>query len=522
MIKKQLIKLYLSRYRVPRQMIRDAFRRYPQRTALISPRGKLTYQKLEERVNSLVQFLESAGISQGDRVFTLLADDWEQIEVRLASFEVGFVLAPFPVQKTDQAILQAARIASPSAVVFDPDLAGKLPEKMRQLFPGIIFLPTGEENAYEKIISQHQARRSSHRVRPSDPASLGFTSGTTGEPKALFTNHGVLVSSLKLTAANVDIQPGQHDTFVLGIPLVGAGSGVVLPMLFSGSTLVLPERYAAEELLTAFKKYEATRTFLTPSLLIDFLDTRKADLGSLRNVIYGTAPMPVPKLEEAVRRWGPIFQQGYGMAEVLPPVSLLGMSDHGTRENPAPRDILRSAGRVVPGVKVRIVDEDGQPLPRGVIGEIIIDSPTTFSGYWERPDLNQRVLRDGWYYTRDLGFFDQEGWLQVLGRRADVIQRNGKCIFPLQVEEAAHDHPAVKEACLVTGIEENLLVLAVSLRKNQQERISLPELKSEILQTMRRSLSPGHLPDQLTIMPELPRSYLGKVLHREVREKLAL
>ena len=518
-LKKWLLKRYLARYRIPRDMTREAFRRYADRTALITPRGGLSFAELGRRVYALARGLEDLGIEKGGRAFTLLPDSREQVEARLACFESGLILTSFHTAHPRSAVLGAARTAPPDALIVDPRIGAETARALSLEHPGLTVLETGPGRNYEDLLDTAEAGPSQRPVHPRDPAALGFTSGTTGEPKALFTTHEVIVTSLKLTATNVSITPGQPDTFVLGIPLVGAGSGVVLPMLFSGSTLVIPEAYTAEAVLDAIRRHQATRTFVTPSLLIDFLDHPEADLGSLRNVIYGTAPMPAPKLEEAVRRWGPIFQQGYGMAEVLPPVSLLQMHDHGTRDRPAPREVLRSVGRVVPEVEVRIINPEGEDLPPGEVGEILIDSPTTFSGYWKSPELNRQVLRDGWYHTRDLGFLDQDGRLHVLGRRTDLIQRDGKTMYPLRVEEAAHDHPAVKEACLVTDPHGQVLTLAVSLRRTFREE-NRGKLIKDLSRHLREKLPAGHSPDRVAVLEELPRSYLVKVLHREVRESL--
>ncbi len=519
-IRKWLLKAFLSRYSTPRDMIREAFRRYPDREALISSRGQLPFAELERRVNALVQGLESRGIQKGDRVFTLLPDGWEQIEVRLASFESGFILTSFHTGHSQSAILDAAQMAQPAALIMDPRSGAEIADAFSRQHPEVTIIPTGDDSHYEEILAAHEPHRSDHRIDPGDPAGLGFTSGTTGRPKALFTTHRVIVTSLKLTATNVSITPGQKDIFVLGIPLVGAGSGVVLPMLFSGSTLVIPDEYTPQAVMAAIKEHRATRTFLTPSLLIDFLDMSEADLSTLRNVIYGTAPMPVPKLEEAIQRWGPIFQQGYGMAEVLPPVSLLQMRDHGTQDNPAPRHILRSVGKVVPQVNVKVVNPQGEEVPAGEKGEILIDSPTTFDGYWQSPALNKRVLRDGWYHTRDIGYIDHGDRLHILGRKSDIIHQEGTRIFPLLVEEAAHNHPAVKEACLVSGGDKNQqLTLAVSLRRAYRGD-DYPRLAKGIIQTMKEQLPEHQLPHLVAIMNELPRSYLVKVLHREVRKRV--
>jgi acyl-CoA synthetase (AMP-forming)/AMP-acid ligase II len=165
---------------------------------------------------------------------------------------------------------------------------------------------------------------------------------------------------------------------------------------------------------------------MTPSQLIDLLDwseLARYDISSLKNLIYGTAPMPAAKLEEAIVRLGPIFQQGYGMAEILPPVSLLQMEHHVHNGEPAARNILSSAGRVVNGVKVQVVDDQSQPAKAGEIGEILIQSPTAFSGYWQQKDLTNKVLNNGWYHSSDYGFFDQYGLLYILDRKSDLIHR---------------------------------------------------------------------------------------------------
>ena len=517
-LRRWLLKLYLARFGAPRDLLRHAFRRYPERTALIAASGELTFAALGRRVQSLAAGLESTGLRPGDSLFALLPDDWQQVEVRLAAFEANFVLTSFHTSHDPNLIARAAGAASPRAFVYDPALAGRLPDDLAAAVPGLRLIPVGPDSPYERLIADTPARPSAAPVRPSDPAGLGFTSGTTGAPKGLYTTHGAIVTSLKLTAANVSVSPGRRDVFLLGIPLVGAGGGVVLPMLFSGAALVVPEHYDADELVSLITRHGVTRLFVTPSTLIDLLDHPSADLGGLWNVIYGTAPMPVPKLKEAIRRWGPVFQQGYGMAEVLPPVSLLQMGDHGSQDQPAPDAVLRSAGSVVPEVGVRIVDGAGQPRPEGSVGEIAIHSPTTFSGYWGQPELTARALAGGWYRSGDLGFL-AAGRLTVLCRRADLLQRAGRQLAPLTVEEPAHRHPGVKEACLVDGRGAGEITLVVSPRRSW--RGAEARLTAELKALLADRLDAWQRPDRIEVWPELPRSYLVKVLRRQVRQELA-
>jgi len=519
---KLITRLYLRRYRVPRDLVRDAFDRYADRTALVTPSGELSFNELAQRVYSLSHALEQAGLRKGDRVFTLLHDDREQVEARLAAFESGFVITSFHQSHSLEMIRKAAAIAGPEALIYDPGIHPELPDALTEQQMNLFALPVGTGGIYESLLEQTQPCLSPFAIHPDDPALLGFTSGTTGEPKALFTTHGVIVSSLKLTAMNVSVKPGQRDRFLLGIPLVGAGSGVVMPMLFSGAAQVIPPAYTVEHLVRLISEHEITRMFLTPSLLIDLLDHPEADLSSLRNVIYGTAPMPVPKLEEAIRRWGPIFQQGYGMAEVLPPVSLLQMHQHARGEDPAPRSILRTVGKVVPEVSVKVIDEFGSELPPGEVGEVLINSPTTFSGYWRDPELNARVLRAGWYHSGDLGFVDRDGFLHILGRRHDIIKTDSGDVFPLTLEERAHDHPGVKEAALIPALKGIELMLVVSPRREWRSPEKRALLEQELTALYARDPQNTKRPVQVAVLDELPRSYLVKVLRRDIRSAMQL
>src|SRR5262249_52864614 len=160
-----------------------------------------------------------------------------------------------------------------------------------------------------------------------------------------------------------------------------------------------------------------------PSMLIDLLDEdlESRDLSALRLIIYGSAVTPAARVEEAVRRFGPRLLHGYGMSECLPPVSILWPEEHGTRQHPADRATLSSAGRPYDGVRIRIEDDAGRVLPRGETGEIVISSPTVTDGYLNDPDRTAAVLRGGWWHSGDVGLLDERGRVHILDRQADLL-----------------------------------------------------------------------------------------------------
>ncbi len=518
-LRRWTLQVFLARLRTPRDVLRLACKRYAERPALAAGDRTLSYAELGDRVMRMATLWRQWGIGHGAPVFCLLPDGIEQLVVRHAAAEAGAMLTQLPHDIDAAALRQALDELGPQLLVHARDEA--LPDTGARLWR----LDAAAEHALATIVPEADPR-------PLDPATLaglGYTSGTTGAPKVLAISHGAHLTSLRQVVTNIAIQQrdAEPDRVLVGIPLGGAGSGLVLPTVLGGGCLIVPARYDADALLDALVTRRATRLFTTPSLLIDLLDhpdIDRADLTSLRHLIYGTELMPAAKLEEALARFGTILQQGYGSAEVLPPVSLLSPRDHWQPGGPAggvqtaSRTVLMSAGRVVPGVSVRIVDEQGHVLAPGGIGEVWVKSPTVFTGYWKRPDLTATTLRAGYLVTGDTGALSADGFLTLLGRKTDLIRRGPHVFAPRFVEEAVHDHAAIKEASLVQVGER--AVLAVSLRRAWRDRQSAEQWRWQLLGHLVDRVPEWQWPDDIVVLEELPRSRLCKVLRREVRALL--
>ncbi len=514
-----LVARYLQQFRVPRDLLRVAARRYGQRIALITPAGQLTFAQLADRVWRLADSLAARGVRRGDRVGYVASGGQDQLEILLAGYELGAVLIGFTSVHELKVIASALADAKPKAFFYDHQTRPDVGQLLTDSFPGTLLVANAEQ--HQQLIDAGRPLRCREQLKASDLASLGFTSGTTGSPKALSATQGILLTSLRLSVLNVRVRLGGQDVSMPGMPISGAGSGLILPSLAGGTTLVIPADCRTATLIEAIQRHRVTRVFVTPSTLIDLLDwpdLDQYDLSSLRNIIYGTAPTPSAKVAEAVRRFGAILQQGYGMAEVLPPVSLLQMEDHGVDHDPAPREVLRSVGRPVPQARVRIVTAAGVELGPGERGEVEVQSPTTFSGYWGQPDLTAKAFRDGFLRTRDFGYLDAAGRLVILDRDVDVIGTGEHRVFPREVEEVVHEHPAIKEACLIAD-EDGLLVLAASLRRSWREH-PVEEVRQELATFLAEHLPEWQVPARIEVLDELPRSYLNKVLRRDLRAGL--
>lgn len=513
-----LISFLMSRFRAPRDLVRFAFGRYRNRLAIVDERGQLTYQELENRTLRLVEGWRCLGIGKGDLIFTILPEAREQLETRLAAYESGAIMSAFHQRLPQAMALHFIRQLEPKLVLYDPVLAGEIIADLAREFPHMRFLARGQE--YENFIAQYAPRRSAQKLTADDMASLHLTSGTTGQPKAIAVAGGTYLNSLRMVLKGLDLNVKRTlpDVNALGVPLTGPGVGLLLPTLLAGSALVIPPTHTPETLLPLIEKHRITLLFIAPTVLIDLLDypeLNRFDLSSLHTIIYGSELMPAAKMVEAIQRFGPIFQQSYGSFEAVPPLTALRADQHMLDGKPASAEVLSSAGYVVDQVSIRIVNEQERDLPPGEIGKIMVQSPNVFKGYWRQPELSDAVLKNGWLITGDLGYFDAGRRLHVLGRSADLVHRRGDTIYPRQVEEVMHEHPAVKLVVLVQRGQDAVLV--VSLRQAYRGETNGEAMRSSIMKFAREHLDIKQVPDEIVIMDELPRSFLSKILRREVR-----
>lgn len=519
-----------SRFRVPRDVVRWACRHYAQRPALITQSGAWTFAQLHGRSLRLAQAMRAAGLGPGKVLLYQVADGNEQLEIRFAAYECGAIAAFLPVFASTAQVHELLGAVHPCLVIASPgsDLALACAHQTDPKAPLVL---VGQH--YETWLNTCAARCVDVPIRADTVCAIGATSGTTGSPKLMAQSHGSQAMSLRMLIRNIDLaSPTVTDGACMSaIPLGGAGSGLVLPALLSGTALVIAPNNATATLVHYIEHYQVVRLFLTPSQLIDLLDLPPDDLARLRplrQIIYGTEGMPVPKLWEALQHFGPILQQGYGSAEVLPPVTMLSASDHRKALESSNSALLRSSGKVARGVRVEIVDRAGHRLPAGEVGFIRVNSPTRFMGYWSTagihdPQKNEPLLMG------DIGYLSADGYLYVLGRQADVIRvRHGDAevqVFPRKVEDALHQHPAVKEVALVSMemLGQQRLYLAVVLRQQYRRLRPGPEVPCErqLLEFLRSQVAPEALPLGVVFMDQLPRSPLCKMLRRNVQEQLA-
>ncbi|MEV7600705.1 AMP-binding protein [Kitasatospora sp. NPDC089797] len=494
------------------ELVLDGLARDPGRVALRCGEVALTAQECLDTVYRLARALDRVGLGHGDGVTVFAGNTPEALLVRPAANLLGCRVAmphrELPV--TDLVALTA--FADTAALVYDPVRCTAAAEAVARALPSVALLPLGPPagggttrgTALGTDLLDLAAACSpaplEPRGRPEDVMAVRFTSGTTGRPKGVLRRFARPARPALLSGA----------CFLLCTPLSHGGGATADLALAAGGTVVLQEGFAAEEVLAAVERHRVSRAYLPPHLLYRLLDhplLATTDTGSLRRVGYTGCPPSPRRLAEATRRLGRVLHQTYSLTE-CGPVSRLSPDEHLD-----PR-LLTTAGRPYPDTEVRVLDEEGLPLPPGRTGEICVRTPTAMAGYWRDPESTGRVLREGWLHTGDLGSLDAAGYLTVAGRRDPMAIREGHNVFPHEVEEPLRSHPDVREAVMFATVDPDRLErVHAAVAVGPRSRVTAEQLRH----WAREHGDPRCAPDSVLLLPAIPLDALGKPDLRALR-----
>ncbi len=437
----------------------DAARERPDDLALVFGAHRFTWAAFESRVARLASVLRELGVGEGDRVVMLAASSHRYIEYYYATMWAGGIFAPLNTRLALPEILAQAADAEPVVLLFDSafaehakQIAAATPSLRATIHADDGAAPEGAIS-YETAIDSAKPCADAGR-NADDIACLFYTGGTTGRAKGVMLSHDNLLVNARNTiamgnAARDSVRLHAGPLFHL------AAGGAALATTVAGGRHVVIARFTPEDVLHTIAQERVTHCTFVPTMLAMILqrpDFGDYDLKSVRRITYGASPMPEALLREAMRRFpGVAFSQSYGMTELSPMATCLSAEDH-RLDGDTQR--LRSAGRAVPGVEVRVVDAEDRPVETGEVGEVVVRGPTVMKGYWRQPELTAQALRGGWMHTGDGGYFDADGYLFVVDRIKDMIVSGGENVYSTEVENALASHPAVAQ-CAVIGIPDD-------------------------------------------------------------------
>ena len=494
------------------QFIRHWAAERPDAVVLEQGEAAISFGEFETRSRRIIAMLADHGVAKGDRVAWLGKNDRHYFELFYAAARVGVVMVPI-----------GWRLAAPEIGYILGDTGAKI------LFTGEGFdelaakACSGLDPAPE-IIGQSDAIAEIDRTPPGEFAPAGpddavlqlYTSGTTGNPKgAVLTNRNLFALRLPNEQEG---QPWSHyeadEAILVCMPCAHiGGTGLGVMAMGAGIRSIVQAEFTPDGVLDAFEQ-GITRLFIVPAALqmvVQHPRAKTTDMSAVKYVLYGAAPIPLELLREAVRTIPEAgFLQCYGMTETTGTIAALPPEDHSLEGNQR----MKSAGKAVAGVELKVVGEDGAELPRGEVGELVCKSPSNMAGYWNLPDATASSLKDGWMHTGDAAYMDEDGYVFIQDRIKDMIISGGENVYPAQVESAIYGHPCVGEVAVI-GVPDETWGEAV-------KACVVPKPGSEIdpddiIAFTRERLAGFKVPKTVDVIAVMPRNASGKILRKDLR-----
>ncbi|MFK4102872.1 fatty acid--CoA ligase [Streptomyces sp. NPDC019531] len=493
----------------------------PEKPALICDGRRTTYGSLDRESERAAHALLASGLRKGARVGYLGKESEHYYELLYACAKSGVVLVPVNWRLTAAEVDYILRDSGAELLFTEEeflDVARQVHADLAGL-KTLVFLdcraPAGVPLEEWKAAGRGTCR--SYRPTADDPVAQLYTSGTTGYPKGVVLAHRSFFAVRDaLVGAGLDwIDWRPEDISLISIPGSHIGGLWWATQGFNaGVTNVTTRVFSSKEATALIRDLGVTTTCVVPAMLLMLLaepDTGPADFKTLRKVVYGGSPISESLLRECMEVMGCQFAQVYGLTETgntavcLPPAAhLLGGA------------LLKAAGRPYPGFAVKIVDDTGEPLPTGEIGEVCIKTPGHMVEYWRLAEATEKTLVDGWIHTGDAGRLDEDGHLYIQDRIKDMIIRAGENIYPAEIENAVSAHPAVADVAVI-GVPDSRWGEAVhafvALRPGQQAT-SL-QLKS----FLRGRIADFKIPSKYEFIDKVPRTASGKILRRTLRDR---
>ncbi|MGW0712820.1 AMP-binding protein [Streptomyces sp. NPDC002643] len=500
------------------ELVRRGAVHHSARTAVIFEDRSLTFAEVDEAANRFANVLLGAGMAKGDHLGMLMDNNLWSMSLDFACLKAGLVRVPLNSRLSVAEHRRMLEGTGTSWLLHQSEL-GAAAEELAASVPGIRTVGLGCPGVADGIDLLAEADTADPTdprlpLSESDTMLLLHTSGTTGVLKAATHTQGSYAAVAANILANF-LSPGPDSVMLHGASLIHASGTFVLPYWLRGGVSVVLPRFEPRGYLEAIARHRVTEVNLVPTMLGMLFagdDIEHADVSSLRTVVYGASPMPRPLIERAIAAWGPIFKQYYGQTEVPLAITALDEADH---LDPA---LAGSCGRPSVDMDVRVADDKGHAVSRGEIGEVQVRSPSQMAGYFRAPELNaEMITEDGWVRTRDMAHVDERGYYFLVDRRGDMIVTGGYNVYPREVEDAVAAHPAVAE-CAVVGAPDPLWVEAVtafvSLRPGHSATAD------EIKRSVRARLAGYKVPKRVEFIETLPKSPVGKILRRALREPL--
>jgi acyl-CoA synthetase (AMP-forming)/AMP-acid ligase II len=485
----------------------------PDKPALICGQDTLTYRAYDERSNRAAHALIRLGVQPGDRVAVMVFNSIAGSVMGAGLRKAGAVGVPVNFRLRDAELAYIVQDSGASMVCAGPGFVEHVEAARRHLTdePRFVALDGAPGPPGWHDFEAEQASEPADPIEAAEGlgAAMIYTSGTTGHPKGAFRPGGDFVETVLQLIQMFELRG--TDVHLMGGPGYHSAVGLfnVLTILCGGTIVIMP-KFDPESALALIERHHVTTTFMAPTLLHRIMDLPDAvrarhDVSSLRSLILGAAPCPHVLKERAIAYFGEVLWEFYGATETG--VNLLLR----------PEDQLRkpgSAGQVAPGQEVRLLDEEGMPVPDGMPGEVWARN-NHLATYYNKPDATDRSMRDGFFSVGDIAYRDAEGYYYICDRKIDMIISGGVNIYPAEVEARLHAHPSVRDVAVI-GVPDDQW--GESVKAVVVLRPGAAATEQELIEWCRGRVADYKRPRSIDFRADLPRDQAGKLLKRQIRE----
>jgi len=488
-----------------------AVQRWPANIAIDSPAEQVTYRELAGRVAALAAGLVRIDPQPGSRVAICAKNDLEHIVSLLAVLACGKIWVPLNARSTRRDLDRGVQLTEPTIFIVGE---GCLP--LVNVDGGALLLNSSKQGGSTRTIGDVIAENAGAQPMEFDAdreavQAIKFTGGTTGLPKGVMQPYRAWLATVVNQIAAWQFH--ERDRYVVSAPVSHGTSTYVLPVLAQGGCHLIPAEASLEGVLDAFRTRGGTVSFMPPTLIYMLMQApgaNRRDFPALSRLIYGAAPMPRDKVIEVLRFFGAILGTTFGQTEAPQIATAMRVEDFDEEANWA------SVGRATWLMDVRIVNPQGEPVPTGEVGEVVLRGDLVMSGYWRNPERTAETLKRGWLHTGDRGLLDERGFLFLKDRIKDMVITGGFNVYPVDVESALGCHQAVHE-CSVFGVPDDKWGEAVHAAV--QLRPGHAATETELIEFVKERIGSVQAPKRVHFYGDLPRSSVGKVLKAEARRQ---
>jgi acyl-CoA synthetase (AMP-forming)/AMP-acid ligase II len=485
-------------------------------------RRSLTYAQAAEESHRLAHALVANGIQQGERVAILSKNCIEYILLYFAAARAGVVPVPLNYRLAPPEWRYIINDAGVVAVVASTEYMAAIDDIRSELtsLHRLFLLGNAAPSGWLPLLAQASEMPTSpvdRDVTQDDDAYQMYTSGTTGHPKGAVITHRALTTNMAQNALHCQGPVGERSLVVTPLFHAATVPSTFAPVWWCGSMLV-HEQFEAHAVVGALDEERVGFAMLVPAMILTCLtvvpDVTKRDYPQLRLIYYGASPIAEQTLRNAMSVFKCQFVQTYGLTEATQLVTVLNHEDHQHALSARP-ELLLSAGRPAVGTEVRVLSQDGEPIPIGQTGQLAVRGPQLMRGYWQLPEATNETLRDGWLMTGDAASMDADGYVYIQDRVKDMIISGGENIYPREVENILFEHPAIVDAAVI-GVPDGRWGETVKAFVVFQK--GLTATTDEVIEFCRPHLAGFKLPRSVEVIDAIPRTTTGKVLKRELRE----